>query len=104
MFTPDSLLNIAITAHAICKNSETAEQRSRAWTLYEHAMACAEWLDNQKVKEMSHVGPFGDVPFKKGQKVRVKQDFMAEVDHPLPDYQLRELYRKNLLNQRATNV
>ena len=82
MFTPATLLNIAIDAEFAYHSATNGDDRMEAFSLKERAMVCAEWLDAQPVKEMTHVGPFGEIPFKKGQKVRVKKGAVIQSTHP----------------------
>jgi hypothetical protein len=82
MFTPDYLLDIAVQAEADYRAASTPQERGPLWTRRDWALLCAEWLETQPVKAMTAIGPFGEIAFKAGQRVRVKKGAMIHSLHP----------------------
>jgi hypothetical protein len=68
MFTPDSLLDIAIASEteirALSANHKDTQKM-------ESAFLCALWMENNHRSSMITVGPFGELPIKPGDRVRI---------------------------------
>lgn len=73
MYTVDRLLEIAVAAEAEYKKSALPKDRVDARRQQESAMICAQWMEQNGIKEMTHVGPFGENNFKPGQRVRIRK-------------------------------
>lgn len=80
MFTPDSLLTIAIDARAEYERllklypvGTSNSERNESWDRSERALACAAWMEQQGVESAAHVGPFSSFDLKKGSIVRIRK-------------------------------
>lgn len=81
MFTVDKLLDIAIEAEATRnaiegKPGQACQENMSRYELYntiERAMLCARHMEHNGIKEIKYIGPFGELPFKQGDKVRIKK-------------------------------
>lgn len=89
MYTCGSLLEIAEAAEAEYK--QLSEQypagtihdgRNDARRRMEQAVACAHWMEKMGLKELSYVGPFGALPFKRKSRVRVRKGALVHSLHP----------------------
>lgn len=74
MFTPASLLEMAAEREALLNSGQwvATDCKIRMRKEIEDALACAIWMEKNGHKELEYVGPFGEVLFEKGEKVRVK--------------------------------
>lgn len=85
MFTPDSLLEMAVAFEAQADlfhdlgNKANAGERSdyfgKAYDFRRKAMeatTCAEWMENHGISEAPMIGPFGNIKIEQHTKVRIK--------------------------------
>lgn len=80
MFTPASLLEIALAAEARYDALRAqfppgtfSAERNEARTEMDRAVACADWMEQNGLTELSHVGSFGEVHVARQQRVRIKR-------------------------------
>jgi len=71
MFTPDSLLQIAVDAE-IAAQTEDCDQRWSLMRRRDAALATAAWMERNGVTEAANIGPFGNIALPSG-KVRVRK-------------------------------
>lgn len=69
IYTPDSLLEIAVQAG---KDYENNIDRLGNYYLEKDAFSCASYMESNDIKEASNIGPFNSHGIKAGDKVRVK--------------------------------
>jgi hypothetical protein len=87
MFTPDSLLEMAVdfetkgNEQAALGNQSDPATRERSdffGKAYEfrrksmEATVCAEWMENHDITEAATIGPFGNITVERGKKIRIK--------------------------------
>src|ERR1017187_10224883 len=85
MFTPDSLLDMAIdfeaqanglTVSAMVSDAALAsDYRGKAYDFRRKSMeatVCAEWMENHGITEAPMIGPFGNIKIEQHIKIRIK--------------------------------
>lgn len=88
MFTPDSLLQMAIDADvryqalALAHPTGVNDERSEARELRDKALACAAWMEKFGLTERAAIGPFAAFVPSKGQRVRVKKGAVITGTNP----------------------
>lgn len=89
MFTPMVLLGIAQESErkyeALCVQFPAGtinDERNDARRLMEQALACAQWMEASGHKELTYVGPFGALPFKRKSRVRIRKGALVHSLHP----------------------
>lgn len=87
--TVDSLIEIAEQASvrygALCSAHPPgtfSAERSDASNMSKNALACAVWLDQSSFDSQRFVGPFGTVPFSKGDRVVVAKGALVRSTAP----------------------
>lgn len=80
MFTPESLLQIATGAETRYKGllvefppGTSNDERNDARRRMEQALVCAEWMQTGGHTELTHVGPFGAIDLKQGDRIRIRK-------------------------------
>lgn len=80
MFTPESMLALATESEACYKAllkehppGTINRERNDAHDIAEKALVCADWLERSGRGALAYVGPFGDLPFKRGSRVRIRK-------------------------------
>lgn len=89
MLTPDSLLAIASDAEALYNQLSLQfpagtihDGRNDARWRMEQAIVCAQWMELHGHQELAYVGPFGEPPFKRRCRVRIRKGAMVHSMHP----------------------
>lgn len=101
MFTPDSLLELAIQQQAIVDANPQApgtfnDTNYQARKLRDKALAAGEWMQRKGHTELAYVGDFSTVELAKGQTVRLRKGAVVYSTNPqVPrEGQLNKLNRK----------
>lgn len=88
-YTPERLFNIAAESEAKYKElivmyppGTYNKERNDAHELMEMALSCAEYMEKNKIEEAIGIGPFCDISFKKGEKVRIKKGAIIHTTAP----------------------
>jgi hypothetical protein len=91
MYTLSTLLDTAIDAafkaasiadRIEVPSIEQARLRMKCRETTEHAMLCAVYMENRGIQALKYVGPFGSVPFKVGDKVRIRRGTQVYTTNP----------------------
>lgn len=74
MFTPDSLLDLAVALEASAQSQAplTAARYADHWEMNQ-AFDTALWMENHGITKTQMIGKYGSLPLKGGMKVRIKR-------------------------------
>jgi hypothetical protein len=73
MFTPDSLLDLAVAADEKVRRPDYIEDRWELRRQRDDAFLAALWMENNDRRDARAVGPFGAVQITQGSRVRIRR-------------------------------
>lgn len=104
MITPESLLQIAAESELLYKDLSIqfppgtySRERNGARDRMDRALLCADWMIRKGHESLRFVGPFGNIPVKNGERVRVKAGSLVFSTNPQVDQTGVELKRSQIV-------